>query len=121
MGVNYRPIKSDPEYIDNWVEKLSLLCETHEKVGFLGSSYFIGMITALLFVPALSDSYGRKSIFCVTMFFSVISQICLIYSNTLYMSTIFMFILGLTWPGKRVTGLNYALEFIPYEFQAAYI
>jgi hypothetical protein len=32
-----------------------------------------------------------------------------------------MFILGLSWPGKRVTGLNYALEFVPLEKQQKYI
>ena len=71
------------------------------------------MITALPFVPALSDNYGRKNIFCATMFVSVLAQIGLLKSDSLYWSTVFMFIMGLSWPGKRVTGLNYALEFVP--------
>lgn len=25
-GVSYRAIRSDPEYLDNWVDKLALLC-----------------------------------------------------------------------------------------------
>lgn len=121
FGTHFRPIKSDPEYLDNWVEKLNLLCETHSNIGFLGSSYFIGMIMATTFVPPISDIYGRKSIYCTTMFFSVICQYMLITSDNLYTSTVWMFVLGLTWPGKRVTGLNYALEFIPVKMQGVYV
>jgi hypothetical protein len=55
------------------------------------------------------------------MFFSVMSQIGLIYADNLTHATFYMFILGLTWPGKRITGLNYALEFIPLEKQQVYL
>jgi hypothetical protein len=33
--------------------------------------------------------------------------------NSLNISFGFMIVLGLTWPGKRVTGITYFLEFIP--------
>jgi hypothetical protein len=32
-----------------------------------------------------------------------------------------MIMLGATWPGKRVTGLNYILEFFPQAMQKDYI
>ena len=32
----YRPVKSDPEYFHNWVEKLDLLCKKKEEIGFIG-------------------------------------------------------------------------------------
>ena len=50
-------MKSDPEYIDNWVseEKLDLLCEPKEKIGLFGSMQFIGLCTTILFVPLLAD------------------------------------------------------------------
>ena len=46
-----RANQTDPEYLDNWVEKLGLLCETKERIGMLGSAYFIGILIALPFVP----------------------------------------------------------------------
>ena len=55
----YRPITTDPEYLDNWVEKLDLLCRSPSQVGFLGSCYFIGIIFAISWVPKVSDLYGR--------------------------------------------------------------
>lgn len=78
MGLNYRPVKSDPEYIDNWVGSLNLLCKDRHNIGFLGSSYFIGMITSMYVISALSDMYGRKIMYCLCMIVSVISQIGLI-------------------------------------------
>jgi MFS family permease len=72
-GVSYRAIRSDPEYLDNWVDKLGLLCQPQHKIGFLGSSYFLGIITAMLVVPTLSDYFGRKNIFVATMVVSMIS------------------------------------------------
>ena len=113
MGTNYRPITTDPEYLDNWVNSLGLLCETHRRVGFLGSSYFLGMMVAMTFVPAMGDYYGRKNSFIVSMFASCVAQLGLIYSTNLTHSTMLIFLLGISWPGKRVIGLNYALEFIP--------
>lgn len=32
-----------------------------------------------------------------------------------------MILLGMTWPGKRVTGLNFILEFFPQNIQNIYI
>ena len=112
-GVSYRSIKSDPDYLNNWVDKLALLCQPQHKIGFLGSSYFLGIIGAMLVVPTLSDHFGRKNIFCMTMIISIISQYGLLISSSLDYSTLYMIMLGATWPGKRVTGLNYILEFLP--------
>lgn len=75
----------------------------------------------MLVVPALSDFFGRKNIFCATMIVSMISQYGLINSSSIDTSTLFMIMLGATWPGKRVTGLNYILEFFPQVDQKNYI
>jgi MFS family permease len=55
------------------VEKFDILCEPKWKVGLLGSTYFAGIIVGMAFVPALSDAYGRKVIFIVTLIISVIA------------------------------------------------
>jgi len=56
---HYRADKKDPEYLDNWVNKMDLLCKPKSEIGFLGSSFFIGIIISIAFVPRLSDSIGR--------------------------------------------------------------
>ena len=80
----YRPKKDNDEYIDNWIEKFDLLCEQKWKIGLIGSMYFIGVIVGMSFVPPLSDAYGRKVIFIVTLIISVIAQLALILTNDLY-------------------------------------
>lgn len=69
----YRPKKDNDEYIDNWIEKFDLLCEQKWKIGLIGSMYFIGVIVGMSFVPPLSDAYGRKVIFIVTLIISVVA------------------------------------------------
>ena len=59
-GFHFLADKTDPDYLDNWELKLDLLCESSSNVGFLGSSFFIGVIFGLLITPKLSDLYGRK-------------------------------------------------------------
>ena len=54
----YRPVKSDPEYFDNWVGKFDLLCKRKEEIGFIGSSFFIGIIASILIIPRIADKYG---------------------------------------------------------------
>ena len=66
-GLSYRSVKSDPNYLNNWVDKLGMLCESQSNIGFLGSSYYIGIVMAMLVIPALSDYYGRKTVFFCTM------------------------------------------------------
>lgn len=42
-------------------------------------------------------------------------------SNSIEKSTAFMILVGMTWPGKRVCGLNYILEFLPESAHTTYI
>ena len=110
-GFHFLADKTDPDYLDNWELKLDLLCESSSKVGFLGSSFFIGVIFGMLITPKLSDLYGRKQPFVWTMILSIIGQAGLMFCDDLEEALIFMTICGVTFPGKSVVGLNYLLEF----------
>ena len=120
-GVSYRSVKTDPNYLNNWVDKLGMLCESQSNIGFLGSSYYIGIVLAMLVIPALSDCYGRKTVFIATMILQIFSQYGLMVSQNLHEATFFMILAGACWPGKRIAGLNYQLEFIPESKQPNYI
>ena len=56
---HYRAVTTDEDYLDNWVEKFSLLCRTPSELGMLGSCFFLGVIGAITWVPRLADLYGR--------------------------------------------------------------
>ena len=57
--IEYSIVKG-PDTLDNWVEKLSLICRPGWQVGMLGSSLFIGWTLTTLWLPKLADTYGRK-------------------------------------------------------------
>jgi len=67
-----RPVKTDPEYLDNWVEKLDLLCEPKHRLGMLGSAYFVGITSSMFVIPKMADIWGRKPMFIVTMVLSLV-------------------------------------------------
>ena len=71
----YRPDRSDDEYIENWVgpDKFNLLCEPKWKIGLLGSMFFIGVVATMLVLPPLSDAYGRRYTFLFTLILSIIA------------------------------------------------
>ena len=69
----YRYDQTDPEYIDNWIQKFDLLCKPSEYIGLIGSCYMVGMFIGFFILPPNSDAYGRRSVFIVTMILSTIA------------------------------------------------
>jgi len=43
------------------------MCAKPWKVGFIGSAFFLGWVTTILWLPRLSDMYGRKKFFAAGM------------------------------------------------------
>ena len=68
----FRAIKSDEFYLDNWVEKLDLVCEPDTRIGYIGSAFFAGLLMGLAFIPTISDKYGRRPVFNGCLIASVI-------------------------------------------------
>jgi len=71
----------------NWIGRLDLVCASGSKIGFIGSSFFIGWFISLTFVPRLADLYGRKKL----MVFGVWAQLityCFIMTTTCYSTMI---------------------------------
>jgi len=61
----------DDEFVDNFVEKLDILCENKYTIGLIGSLYLIGVVASLFFVPLLADKCGRKIPFTITILVSL--------------------------------------------------
>jgi MFS family permease len=108
---HYRPVTTDDEYFDNWVEKYDLLCEPSFKVGLIGSMYFIGVVVGMTFVGYLADLYGRKVPYISALVIQCLATLGLMVTNNLYEAYFYEFLLGLTFAGRCVVGLTYILEF----------
>lgn len=112
--LDYKANKGDSQYINNWVEQFDLLCESKQRVGFIGACYFIGVIIASSLVPIgwLSDNYGRKWIFILSMLVEVIGCNMLIMGSHIHVLYISVLLLGISHPGRNITALSYADEFL---------
>lgn len=69
----------------------------------------------IMMVPAtiLADKFGRKYVFVLAIVISVITQILLIYVDNFHNAVAFMFVLGMTYPGRQIVGTFYITELIP--------
>jgi len=90
-----------------------MLCESKNRIGFLGACFFIGVLVASTILPIgfLSDVVGRKWIFVGTLGILVLSCFGFIIATTLDELYVYMFLLGVTYPGRMIVGINYAYEF----------
>ena len=53
----------NPKSIYNWADTIGLVCRPGWQVGLLGSVYYAGWCSTLLWLPKYSDLYGRKKFF----------------------------------------------------------
>ena len=109
----FRFDQTDPEYIDNWIQKFDLLCKPSEYIGLIGSCYMVGMFIGFFILPPYSDTYGRRPIFIMTMILSTFAQGMILFTSSIHKLFLFMIILGTTFSGKNIVGLNFAIECTP--------
>ena len=92
-----------------------MLCESKQRIGFLGACFFIGVLTASTIIPVglLSDIYGRRYIFLATVTLLLGACIGFVLARSLDELYVYMFMMGLTFPGRIIVATNYAQEFLP--------
>ena len=99
--------------LHNWVEKLDLTCQPGWKIGMIGSAVFIGWFVTLLFVPRLSDVYGRKKIYLIGMYVDWILFIAIFFCKSLDGMIIITFVFGLMTTNRCGVGYVYMMELMP--------
>ena len=80
-----------------------------------------GIIFSLLFVPLISDKYGRKNVFCGSILLSIMAQFGLIVSENYQITLILIAVFGMAWPGISLVGLIYGLELFPKHLQKVFL
>ena len=91
-----------------------MLCEPKQRIGFLGACFFIGVLVASTILPVgyLSDIIGRKWLFVVSIVLLQIACLGFIFATSLDQLYVFMFIFGITFPGRIIVGINYTYELV---------
>lgn len=73
----------------------------------------VGMFIGFFIWPPYSDTYGRRNIFIFTMILSTIAQGVILLTSEIHKLFLFMIILGVTFSGKNIVALNFAVEAVP--------
>ena len=114
-------MKSDPEYLNNWVDKLDLLCKPKHEIGYLGSSFFFGIVSSVIWVPLLSDKYGRAPLIIFVLSLQLVAYSGLYLTTNIKMAYVCLACLGMTFPGKHIVCFNYVLEITPTKYQQSVV
>ena len=104
------------ESLHNWVEKLDLACASKTRIGFMGSTFFIGWLVGLLFVPRLADQHGRRKIFIIGCVLGVFNYIGVIFTTDLTVMTILFGMNGFIMSMRESLGYVFMMEFIPKKY-----
>jgi MFS family permease len=109
--VNY----SSESSFKNWVDpdKLDLTCVSHNKIGLLGSAYFMGFAISSAITPKVSDTLGRKKPYLTCLVVQLSTYLFVMFSKSLNMTILYFLIVGLCAGGRVAIGTNYMSEFIP--------
>jgi MFS family permease len=99
--------------LQNWYEQLNLACESKAKVGFIGSSLFIGWSISAFILPRIADIVGRRPVFMLSMFIQTIAFTGLFLSRSIYVNYAFMFLFGTASVGRCSISFLYLMELLP--------
>jgi MFS family permease len=101
--------------LHNWVEQVDLVCVPSEKIGVIGSSYFVGWVCTILVLPWLADRIGRRWIYCACMFITILSTLTMFFTKSLNVIIAMNFIAGAMNSGRLSVGFIFGNEFLtPY-------
>ena len=82
--------------------------------------YFAGWSSSLLFVPLLSDKYGRKRIFIAAVAATLVCMVGCILSRSLVLTDALIFMVGVLSSGRVMVGYVYGSEFCPPKWQIVF-
>jgi len=86
-------------------------------VGLLGTAFWIGFITTMLWLPRLSDVHGRKKIFCFGVVVSALLYTVVVFSKNYYLTITAIFLFGVTNTIRTIIGYVYMTELMPKKSQ----
>ena len=97
----------------SYVTEFDLVCERNYVSGLIGGSFFIGNVVGALVCGTISDVYGRKKVYAVSLFFAFASSLATSYANTAWMLLAFKFSIGLSCSAGVAFSATYMAELIP--------
>ena len=111
--VNWEIDWTSERSFNNWVEKFDLTCAPDWKIALPGVMFFVGLTLTTVWLPPLSDIYGRKSLFIVAMGTGLLFHFGMYITSHWSVIITMTFLLGLITSLRIQVGYNYLIEFFP--------
>lgn len=74
---------SNSKTLQNWQQRLDLMCVPSWKVGMIGTSFFIGWASTLLWLPRFGDKFGRQKVFAAGMTLNLVMFALMMWTTDL--------------------------------------
>ena len=62
-NIEYKIDYTSDTSLHNWVEQLSIECASWQEISRIGFYYFIGWVVGALFLPRMSEVWGRRPVY----------------------------------------------------------
>jgi MFS family permease len=85
----------------------------------LGSIFFLGYVSSLLWLPHLADIYGRRGFFFISMVIGTFSWVVFLFDIDIKIAYFNLFLIGFVMSARLNVGFVYLMEFIPNKNQIA--
>eukprot|EP00347_Sterkiella_histriomuscorum_P018095 403346808 len=89
-----------PESLENWLNMFELNCAPVVKTSLLSSMYYLGYSIGCLFIPRITDKYGRWFIFMLCMVVQFPLSVAILFSKSVELNTALSFFLGVCCVGR---------------------
>lgn len=107
----YRWVEDDENYIENWVQQYDLICVDKIKIGLIGSLYWSGVLTLIIFLPWVADKYGRRWVFISAYGMFLIFAALILSMDDLMALYVVIFLTGGTIGGRVIVANNFFMEY----------
>ena len=74
--------------LNNWVSKFDLTCSSDLSQALPGMGYFLGMALTTTWLPALSDIYGRRTIFLIGLIVGLLCHMTMLLTHSWAVMTV---------------------------------
>ena len=92
---------------------MDLYCTSQTKIGFIGSSFFIGTFVGSFILPRAADIYGRKLLFIIGLVIFIMVVIGSLFCTSLNLLYFLLFMGGISETGRYYVAYVYCVEFMP--------
>ena len=109
--VEYK-VKPGPYSLDNWVERMGLLCRPSWQIGLIGAAYFTGWTLTTLWLPQRADVHGRIKYIQAAALINSLIMLVLMFSRSYWLTVGCLFAFGTLSPIRTSVRVVYLCEII---------